>query len=410
MSKVIGIIAEYNPFHNGHLYHLQKSLQMTHSSYSVAVVSGNFTQRGSTSLVDKWAKAEIAIKNGIDLVLELPLLYSISSAENFAEGAIKILDSLKVIDYLSFGSESGDISTLNMIADILYKEPKAYKNILSHELSKGLSFPKARENALLMYLKDIRRFSNVLSSPNNILGIEYLKALKKLKTPITPITIERYNAGYHDTSYNGNVASATAIRNIVKNNGWDILRKVVPENTFSTLLENIKVGHVVPDLSVFEKQIIYNLRKMSIQEIAELPDVSEGLENAIKNAANSCNSVVEFLNIIKSKRYTNTRIQRILLYALLGITKKDMALSKKAIPYVRVLGFNNKGKYLISEIAKANPKLEIITSVKKYMDTSNNKNSKHLLEKDIWATNVYTLGYEYDSWNNLDYTHKLITL
>ena len=410
MSKVIGIIAEYNPFHNGHLYHLQKSLQMTHSSYSVAVVSGNFTQRGSTSLVDKWAKAEIAIKNGIDLVLELPLLYSISSAENFAEGAIEILDSLKVVDYLSFGSESGDISTLNMIADILYKEPKAYKNILSHELSKGLSFPKARENALLMYLNDIRRFSNVLSSPNNILGIEYLKALKKLKTPITPITIERYNAGYHDTSYNGNVASATAIRNIVKNNGWDILRKVVPENTFSTLLENIKVGHVVPDLSVFEKQIIYNLRKMSIQEIAELPDVSEGLENAIKNAANSCNSVVEFLNIIKSKRYTNTRIQRILLYALLGITKKDMALSKKAIPYVRVLGFNNKGKYLISEIAKANPKLEIITSVKKYMDTSNNKNSKYLLEKDIWATNVYTIGYEYDSWNNLDYTHKLITL
>ncbi len=408
MSKVIGIIAEYNPFHNGHLYHLQKSLQLTHSSYSIAVISGNFTQRGSSSLVDKWAKAEMAIKNGIDLVLELPLLYSISSAENFAEGAIKILDSLKVVVYLSFGSESGDISTLNMVADILYKEPKAYKNILSHELSKGLSFPKARENALLMYLNDIRRFSNVLSSPNNILGIEYLKALKKLKSPMIPVTIERYNTGYHDTAYNGNVASATAIRNIVKNNGWDILRKVVPENTFSTLLENIKVGHVVPDLSVFERQIIYNLRKMSIQEIAELPDVSEGLENAIKNAANSCNSVVEFLNIIKSKRYTNTRLQRILLYALLGITKKDIALSKKAIPYIRVLGFNNKGKYLISEVARANPKLEIITSVKKYMDSSNNKNSRYMLEKDIWATNVYTIGYEYDSWNNLDYTHKLI--
>ena len=391
MSKVIGIIAEYNPFHNGHLYHLQKSLQDTGASYSVAVISGNFTQRGSTSLVDKWAKTEIAIKNGIDLVIELPVLYSISSAENFAEGAIKILDSLKIVDYLSFGSESGDISTLNMIADVLIKEPKAYKNILSHELSKGLSFPKARENALLMYLNDIRRFSNVLSSPNNILGIEYLKALKKLKSPITPVTVERYNAGYHDTSYNGNVASATAIRNIIKNNGWDILRKVVPENTFSILLENIKVGHVVPDLSVFEKQIIYNLRKMSIQEIAELPDVSEGL-------------------IIKSKRYTNTRLQRILLYALLGITKKDMALSKKSTPYIRILGFNQKGKYLLSEIAKANPKLEIITSVKKYMDTSNHKTSKYLLEKDIWATNVYTIGYEYDSWNNLDYTHKLITL
>ncbi len=410
MSKVLGIIAEYNPFHNGHLYHLQKSLKDTGSSYSVAVISGNFTQRGSTSLIDKWTKAEIALKNGIDLVLELPLLYSISSAENFAEGAIKLLDSLQVVDYISFGSESGNISILNTIADILYKEPKDYKNILSHELSKGLSFPKARENALLMYLKDIRRFSTVLSSPNNILGIEYLKALKKYKSNILPVTIERYDAGYHDTTHTGNIASSTAIRNIVKNNGWDILRKVVPESTFSLLLDNVRVGHIVPDLSVFEKEIIYILRKMDISEIAELPDVSEGLENAIKHAANSCNSVVEFLNIIKSKRYTNTRLQRILLYALLGITKKDMTLSKKIVPYVRVLGFNNKGKYLISEIARANPKLEIITSVKKYMDMSNNKNSKYMLEKDIWATNVYTIGYEYDSWNNLDYTHKLITL
>ena len=410
MSKVLGIIAEYNPFHNGHLYHLQKSLQSTGSTYSVAVISGNFTQRGSTSLIDKWSKAEIALKNGIDLVIELPLLYSISSAENFAEGAIKILDSLKVVDYISFGSESGDISTLNTIADVLYKEPRDYKNILAHELNKGLSFPKARENALLMYLNDIRRFTNVLSSPNNILGIEYLKALKKYKSNITPITFERYDAGYNDTTFTGNIASSTAIRNVIKNNGLDILRNLVPENTFSILLDNIRVGHLVSDLSVFEKEIIYTLRKMPIEEIANLPDVTEGLEFSIKKAANSCNSVIEFLNIVKSKRYTNTRIQRILLYALLGITKKDMLLSKKVIPYIRILGFNNKGKYLISEISKINPKLEIITSVKKFIDTSNNKNSKYLLEKDIWATNVYTIGYEYDSWNNLDYTHKIITL
>lgn len=410
MSKIIGIISEYNPFHNGHLYHLQKSLQMTHSSYSVAIISGNFTQRGSTSLVDKWVKTEIAIRNGIDLVIELPLLYSISSAENFAEGAIKILDSLKIIDYVSFGSESGDISTLNMISDILLQEPETYKNILSQELSKGLSFPKARENALLMYLTNIQESSNILSYPNNILGIEYLKALKKIKSSIIPVTIKRYEAGYHDTTYSGNIASGTAIRNIIKNNNLDIFKKVVPENTFNTLLKNIKIGHIIPDLSVFEKQIIYNLRKMSIPEIAELPDVNEGLENAIKNAADSCNSIVEFLNIIKSKRYTNTRLQRILLYSLLGITKKDINLSKNVTPYIRVLGFNNNGKYLISEIAKANPKLEIITSVKKYMDNSKNKNSIYMLEKDIWATNVYTIGYEYDSKNNLDYTHKLITI
>ena len=145
-------------------------------------------------------------------------------------------------------------------------------------------------------------------------------------------------------------------------------------------------------------------------EIAELPDVSEGLEFAIKNAANSCNTLTEFLNIIKSKRYTTTRFQRILLYALLGITKKDMAMSKKTQPYIRVLALNKRGKFLISEIAKANPKLKIITSVKRFTDDNSNKSLQLMLEKDIWATNVYTIGFEEDSWNNLDFTKKIVTL
>ena len=149
---------------------------------------------------------------------------------------------------------------------------------------------------------------------------------------------------------------------------------------------------------------------MDVSEIAELPDVSEGLEFALKNAANSCNTLNEFLNIIKSKRYTTTRIQRILVYSLLGITKKDMELSKKVTPYVRVLATNKRGKYLISEILKANPKLEIVTSVKRYLDSNPNKNYQLLLDKDIWATNVYTIGYAADSWNNLDFTKKIITL
>ncbi len=410
MGKVLGIIAEYNPFHNGHLHHLQNSLKLTNADYTIAIITGNFTQRGSTSLIDKWSKAEIALKNGIDLVIELPLLYSISSAENFAEGAIKILSSLNVVDYLSFGAETDDIVTLNVIADTLYREPKEYKNILSHELSKGLSYPKARENALLMYLQDIRRFANVLSTPNNILGIEYLKALKKFKNSIMPVAIKRFDVGYNDTTYTENIASATAIRNIVKNNSLDILKKVVPENSFSTILENIKIGHVLPDLSTFEKQIIYNLRSMSIEEIANLPDVSEGLEYAIKNAANSCNSIVEFLSIIKSKRYTSTRLQRILLYSLLNITKKDMQISRKTVPYIRVLGFNERGRYIISEVARQNPKLEIVTSVKKYLDSCNNRNLQLMLSKDIWSTNVYTIGYEYESLNNLDYTHKMVII
>lgn len=304
MGKVLAIIAEYNPFHNGHLYHLQNSIKTSGANYTVAVISGNFTQRGSTSLIDKWSKAQMALKNGIDLVIELPLLYSISSAENFAEGAIKILNNLNIVDYISFGTETNDIAILNNIANVLYKEPKDYKNLLSHELSKGISYPKARENALLMYLGDIRKYGNTLSSPNNILGIEYLKALKKVRSNIMPITMKRIEVGYNELSYKNNIASATAIRDIVKNNALDLLQNLVPQSTYNILMENIKVGHIVPDLSTFEKQIIYNLRKMSIQEIANLADVSEGLEHAIKNTANSCNSIVEFLNTIKSKRYT----------------------------------------------------------------------------------------------------------
>ena len=171
--------------------------------------------------------------------------------------------------------------------------------------------------------------------------------------------------------------------------------------------EELKKGHYVIDISRFEKEIIYNLRRMSIEDIAKLPDVSEGLENSIKNAADSCNTIEELINIVKSKRFTQTRIQRILLYSLLGITKKQMDISRKIVPYVRVLGFNNKGKELISEMMRLNPKLNVITSVKKYIDTVANKNLKEMLETDILATNVYTLGYYSDSYSNLDYTNKI---
>ena len=185
------------------------------------------------------------------------------------------------------------------------------------------------------------------------------------------------------------------------------ISKVMPRNSYLLLGEELKKGHYVIDISRFEKEIIYNLRRMSIEDIAKLPDVSEGLENSIKNAADSCNTIEELINIVKSKRFTQTRIQRILLYSLLGITKKQMDISRKIVPYVRVLGFNNKGKELISEMMRLNPKLNVITSVKKYIDTVANKNLKEMLETDILATNVYTLGYYSDSYSNLDYTNKI---
>lgn len=408
MNSVLGIIAEYNPFHNGHLYHILESKKLAKTDYTVVVMSGNFVQRGNTSLVDKWTKTEMALNCGADLILELPTIYSISSAENFAEGAVKLLDSLGIIDIFSFGNEHCDISVLDDIANVLYKEPKEYSNLLSRELQKGLSFPKARENALMLYLNDIRRYASVLSSPNNILGVEYLKALKRGKSFMQPLAINRYGASYNSTSTHNGFASATAIRDLVKKRDFIEVAKVMPKAPFNLLKNCIFKGKYVPDISRFEKEILYKFRTMSTQDIGNLPDVNEGLDVVLKKAANSCNTLTEFFNITKTRRFTQTRLQRVCLYALLDITKKDMLISKKNSPYVRVLGFNKKGKELVSEIHRLNPKLPIVTSVKKFMDSNSNKISKSMLEVDIKATNIYTLGYEYDSWANLDYTHKLV--
>ena len=224
---------------------------------------------GDTSVVDKWTKAEMALLNGADLVIELPTLYSISSAENFAEGAIKLLNSLKVVDTLSFGSEVSDLSILDKFASVLYQEPKEYISILNHELGKGISYPKARENALLIYLNDIRKYANVLSSPNNILGIEYLKAIKRLKSSIEPISIKREKVSYHDDKISGKFASATAIRKLIGKEDFETIKKVVPKNVYAILEDRIKKGNIVPDLSRLEKEIILTLRKMTLEEIAE---------------------------------------------------------------------------------------------------------------------------------------------
>lgn len=424
MSKVLGVIAEYNPFHNGHLYHLQKSKELTNADYTIAIISGNFTQRGSTSVIDKWAKTQMALNNGIDLVIELPVLYSISSAENFADGAIKILSSLGIVNYLSFGAETSDINLLKCISNILCDEPKEFKTLLSNELKSGLSFPKARENALIKYFElksniissklenniSQSTIRNILASPNNILGIEYLKALHKHNSSIKPVCISRYEVDYNSTTITNNIASATAIRNLILSKDYNTIKNLIPTSSYSTLTNCLNEGHIVPSLSCFEKEIIYVLRKMDIEEIANLPDVSEGLEYTIKKAANSCNTLNELINLVKSKRYTSTRIQRILLYALLGITKDDMEMSKNVLPYARILGFNENGKKLISEISAKNPDIALITSVKKFVDSISDKVLLNMFDKDVFATDVYSIAFDNNSFGNLDFTNKIVKI
>ena len=405
MSKIVGIIAEYNPFHNGHVYHIQKTKEQTGADCIVAVITGNFTQRGNSSVVNKWEKAKMAIAGGADLVIELPTIYSISSAENFADGAVKVLDSLGIVDTISFGMEAEDLSSLNNIATVLYSEPPEYVSVLMHELQKGESFPKARDNALMMYLNDIKRYANILKGSNNILAIEYLKALKKQKSNLMPIGIKREKVYYNSMKIIDEFASATGIRNLLLRNQVEEVRKVVPSTTFQILMNNFRNGTYVLDLTAYNYEIIYKLRNMTVKEISELPDVAEGLENLIKEAAGKTNNLIELISMIKSKRYTQTRIQRILIYAMLGITKKDMELSKKIIPYIRVLGCSENGKMLLSQI---NPKVSVITSLKRFEEDNRNQKFTKLLDIDKMATDIYTLGYRKNSRTGLDYTTGLI--
>ena len=178
MDSILGIVSEYNPFHNGHVHHLEVSRQLSKAAFTVAVMSGNFVQRGDTAIVDKWTRTEMALKAGVDLVIELPTVYALSSAENFADGAVKILNSLGVVDYISFGSEIGEITPLNDVASVLYKEPKEFSSLITTQLRSGLSYPKAREIALSQYFRGSQKYNDILSNPNNILGVEYLKSLK----------------------------------------------------------------------------------------------------------------------------------------------------------------------------------------------------------------------------------------
>ncbi len=408
MDGILGIVSEYNPFHNGHIHHLQVSKQLTKTDFTVAVMSGNFVQRGDTALVDKWTRTEMALKAGIDLVIELPTVYALSSAENFADGAVKILNSLGVVDFISFGSEIGEITPLTEVANILYKEPKEFSSLITAQLRSGLSYPKAREIALSQFFGSSKKYSEIVSNPNNILGVEYIKAIKRQKSHIKPLTIKRDYADYNSKQEKNGIASATAIRTMIQNQ--KNVHRVIPYETYELLDECKEKGNIITSLSIFEKEIIYTLRKMTLSEIAALPDVSEGLENKIKAAANNFNTLEELIANIKSKRYTQSRIQRILLYALLNISQKDMNASKKITPYIRVLGFNKHGKRIISAIAAANPKLNIIVSVKKFMEHSNDNALRNMISKDIFATNVYTMGYKTNPVANLDYTHKVVEI
>lgn len=403
--RTAGLVVEYNPFHNGHLYHIQQTRRVCEADCIVCVMSGNFIQRGEPAIINKWARAKAALLNGADLVIELPLVYAMASAEYFSYGAVKILDSLGVVDSICFGSESGSIEELDIFASVLANEPVQYKQLLKAELDKGLSYPSARQSALSTYLKSYYSSGNynpeAIGSSNNILGIEYLKALKKIKSSITPFTIKREGNSYNSELLTGAFSSATSIRKTVSENSLtsigQVLKTVMPESSLNILMEEINNGRGPVFQSDFEAIILNEIRRMSVEQLSLYPYLGEGLVNRVKSCADSCGSLEELIDCTITKRYTKTRINRCLFSILNSIRNSDIEtfVKDKGPQYIRILGFNSVGKKLLKTI-KETAKLPIITKVADFK-RSEDPYVCRLLELEARSTDIYVLGYSNSS-------------
>ncbi len=434
--KTLGIITEYNPFHNGHLYHLFKAKEITRADYVIAVMSGNFLQRGEPAIINKWTRTNMALNAGVDLIIELPFVFSTQDANGFAFGAVKLLDSFQIIDYLCFGCETDDFDTLYPISNFLHNEPQKYKELIKDISKNGNEFPKARAQALCEYHRIFRidglkkvspsELSILLKHPNNILALEYIKHLLNLKSKIKPIAIKRMGASYHQKNIKGKISSATSIRNEILNilsppktdlfmlN--DKIKSTIPPSGFYVLEKELKEGRGPITLDSYRQYILATLRRMSVEDISRIQGVIEGLENRIKKASLRSCTVEQLINSIKTRRYTRTKIQRIILHLMISLSKEDVTIFNKCGPlYARVLGFSKKGKTLLRTIKK-NSSVPLISKLSNYLrqtisEENNNIQNRliKMLNYDILATDIYVLGNKKaeDRVARLDFTHKI---
>ena len=387
--KVNGIVAEYNPFHNGHVYQLQHAKNATGADYTIIVMSGNFMQRGAPALLDKFTRAKMALENGADLVLELPTCYAASSAEFFARGSVALFDKLGIVDQLCFGSECGDIEVLSRIAEIFYTEPEGYAESLRCNLKKGMSFPIARTWALLQYAPSLSDDKDVLSSPNNILGIEYLKALMSRKSKIRPFTTTRVGADYHDKRLGTNQCSAIAIRqSVAAGHDLSYLASQMPNSAYELLCNSLlKQKPLFAD--DFSAALQYKLLTEYSEGYARYQDISSDLSDRIRNSLPSFAGYTSFCDLLKSKDMTYTRISRCLLHILLNMTKEEFETCKTEdyISYARVLGFRKDATPLLTEIKK-NSSVPLVTSLADARQTLP-ADALHMLDQDILRNQIY---------------------
>lgn len=374
------IIAEYNPFHKGHLYHINKTKEMG-SHNIIAIMSGNYTQRGEPALSDKHIRTKACLANGVDMVLELPVEYATGGADVFAFGSCDIIKKSNIIDSISFGCENDNIYDLVKVAKLLKNESKQFKAVLKNELNNGLSYPAAREKAITAC---INIDTNFLSSSNNILAIEYLKNI--VDTDIKPLAIKRIVSQYNDVNLTGEISSASAIRHNLSQNNSDAL-KSIPQN-----IQHLFDIDAVPDIDDYTDIFHYIVRTEG-KDICKYADVTEGLENRIIALCNKGLKLSELIEEVKTKRYTYSKIKRAFLHIILKIKKEDQDIGVK---YIRVLGVKKDKIHLLSELSQK-AQVPVITNV------SDNRN---VMSKEILATDIYNLKGQI----GLEYTKPIVII
>ena len=405
--KIVGLITEYNPFHNGHLYHIEESKKITGADAAVVVMSGDYVQRGTPAIMPKRLRTEMALKCGAAAVFELPVCYAAGSAEYFALGAVSLLQKLGIVDFLCFGSECNNLHALQRAADILLEEPAEYQAALRRHLREGRSFPAARQEALSEYAEK-EGISFVLNDPNNILGIEYLKALKKLNSPIIPFTIQRRGSHYHDRRMSGEYSSASAIRSLLAYSGSSLrtdrsggsfenapfsgilgeLEDQVPACCLELLSDFHRVQYPVyqNDFSLILK---YKLLNKTPDILVRYMDVSLELANRICAQLNNFFNYKQFCELLKTRDVTQTRINRALLHIMLGIKKKNVQeyTENGCHFYARLLGVRKDSERLLSAIAKKG-ELPLLAQLSQAQELP--PLGQRMLRHDILASNLYT--------------------
>lgn len=390
--NIVGLITEYNPFHNGHLYHIQEAKRVAKADAAVVIMSGNFVQRGAPAIMPKHLRAKSALLSGADLVLELPVCFATGSAEFFAMGAIALLDSLGCVDSICFGSECGDSEILRKIAKILSEEPDDYKKALQNALRKGMSFPQARQTALQEYFInnhfDANALADVLSQPNNILGIEYMKALYQRNSSMKAYSIRRIGAGYHESELTEKYSSASAIRqSLAKDSLSESIYRQLPFAAQTIMKETFDMRYPVyaNDFSLILK---YKLLQEKKKSLTSYMDVSEDLANRIINLRNDFQSFDDFCDALKTKDMTYARISRGLLHILLNIRTEHLANYKKNgyCHYAHILGFRKSSTELLS-LLKGTSKVPLLTKLTQTEDLS--EAGCQMLLQDIFASDLY---------------------